>query len=293
MSVIYNTKYVDEKYLPIIEPNLYYGSVLQPGVTFTSKYTAQAGGIFIHKLGGGIATGVVPGTPGRDFTDEIVADTLIQAVFNNNFQKSRKIYGVNAAAVAFSIAEAELAEAVKQVSQGWQASGLACMVEEGTDLADTTAVSSTNVKSYVIKMRKALVEKGAEPSFAIVSPDVFEAYLTYVGTEYTPTMNEGVLAGRSANLLGLNLIEANALIQEDARYYNYAGTLVAQNLSKVDIVMGDAEAFSALNNFEVVRLIDSERFSGSLAQVEMNAAYRVTNADRLLVKYNASADISL
>ena len=90
MAVIYNTQYVDEKYLPIVEPNLYYNSVLQPGITFTNKYTAQAGGIFIHKLGGGKATGVAPGTPGRDFSDEVVADTLIQAIFNNNFQKSRK-----------------------------------------------------------------------------------------------------------------------------------------------------------------------------------------------------------
>ena len=90
MAVIYNTQYVDEKYLSIIEPNLYLKSVLIPGVTFTDKYTAQAGGIFIHKLGGGIATGVVPGKPGRDFSDEIVEDTLIQAVFNNNFQKIKK-----------------------------------------------------------------------------------------------------------------------------------------------------------------------------------------------------------
>jgi hypothetical protein len=76
MSVIYNTQYVDEKYVSILEPNLYYGSVLQPGITFTDKYTVQAGGIFIHKLGGGLSAGVVPGTPGRDFSDAVVADTL-------------------------------------------------------------------------------------------------------------------------------------------------------------------------------------------------------------------------
>jgi hypothetical protein len=293
MAVIYNTQYVDERYVSILEPNLYYGSVLQPGVTFTDKYSVQAGGIFIHKLGGGIASGVVPGTPGRDFSDAVVADTLIQAVFNNNFQRSRKIWGVTAAAVAYDKAEAELAEAVKEVSQGWQASGLACMVEEGTDLAVTTAVADTNVKEFIISMRKALVVKGATPTFAIVSPAVFEEFLTFIGTEYTPTLNDGAIAGRAVNFLGIQMIEANALAQTDARYYNYAGALKALDLTKVDIIMGDAEAFSALNNFENVRVVDSERFSGSLAQVEMNAAYRVTNADRLLVKFNASADISI
>ena len=120
MAVLYNTQNVDEKYSAIIEPNLYYKSVLIPGVTFTDKYEQQAGGIYVHKIGGGKNTGVVPGTPGRDFSDEVVADSLIQMVFNNNFQKSRKIYGVTAQNVAYNKAEAELAEAVKQVSQGWQ-----------------------------------------------------------------------------------------------------------------------------------------------------------------------------
>lgn len=32
MAVLYNTQSVDEKYLSIIEPNLYYKSVLIPGM---------------------------------------------------------------------------------------------------------------------------------------------------------------------------------------------------------------------------------------------------------------------
>jgi hypothetical protein len=286
MAVIYNTQYVDEKYLSIVEPNLYYGSVLQPGVTFTNKYTAQAGGIFIHKLGGGKGTAVTPGTPGRDFSDEVVADSLIQAVFNNNFQKSRKIYGVTSKNVAYDKVEAELAEAIKQVSQGWQASGVACMVFEGKNYNVPTAITSSTFKAQMIAMRKQLVEDGATPTFAIVSPDVFETYLTFVGTEYTPTMNEGVIAGRSVNFLGLNLIEGNILGTSSAKFYDYSGTLRTVDLTEVEVIMGDAEAFSALNNFEMVRAIDSERFSGMLAQVETNAAYRVTNAERLAIKFN-------
>lgn len=286
MSVIYNTQYVDEKYLPIVEPNLYYNSVLQPGITFTNKYTAQAGGIFIHKLGGGKTTGVAPGTPGRDFTDEVVADTLIQAVFNNNFQKSRKIYGVTSKNVAYNKVEAELAEALKQVSQGWQSSGVACMVYEGKNYLDYATTTSGTFKATMIAMRKQLIEDGANPTFAIVSPDVFEAYLTYVGTQYTPSLNDSVIAGRSADFLGIKLIEANLLGQSSVTFYDYASELRTVDLTEVEIIMGDAEAFSALNNFEMIRAIDSERFSGMLAQVETNAAYRVTNAERLAIKFN-------
>src|SRR5574344_1148018 len=86
MSVIYNTQYVDEKYSPIVEPNLYYDSVLQPGVTFTDKYTmGQAGGYFVHKLGAGSL--LAPTTPAGDFSGVVTADSLIQIVLNNAFRK--------------------------------------------------------------------------------------------------------------------------------------------------------------------------------------------------------------
>ena len=287
MAVLYNTQNVDEKYLSIIEPNLYYKSVLIPQVTFTDKYEAQAGGIYVHKLGGGKTTGVVPGTPGRDFSDEVAADSLIQMVFNNNFQKSRKIYGVTAQNVAYNKAEAELAEAVKQVSQGWQTSGVACMVQEGTDMADTTAITKENIKDKLISMRKKVIDNAGDVNFAIVSTAVFEAYLQYTGTEYTPSINEAVLGGRNVDFLGLTMIEANILNQSIAKYYDHTGTLKTVDLTKVDVIMGYYEGFSALNNFEMLRAIDSERFSGMLAQVETNAGYRVTNPDLIAVKKNA------
>ena len=287
MAVLYNTQNVDEKYLSIIEPNLYYKSVLIPQVTFTDKYEAQAGGIYVHKLGGGKTTGVVPGTPGRDFSDEVAADSLIQMVFNNNFQKSRKIYGVTAQNVAYNKAEAELAEAVKQVSQGWQTSGVACMVQEGTDMADTTAITKENIKDKFIAMRKKVIDNAGDVNFAIVSTAVFEAYLQYTGTEYTPSINEAVLGGRNVDFLGLTMIEANILNQSIAKYYDHTGTLKTVDLTKVDVIMGYYEGFSALNNFEMLRAIDSERFSGMLAQVETNAGYRVTNPDLIAVKKNA------
>ena len=92
MSVLYGNQNVDEKYSSAIEPNLYSDTVLIPGVTYSDKYqTGPAGGIYVHKIDSG--NEVEPGTPGRDFSDEAAKDELIPIVFNNNFQKSRKIYG--------------------------------------------------------------------------------------------------------------------------------------------------------------------------------------------------------
>ena len=104
MSIQYNSQYVDEKYLPILEPNLYTDTVLIPGVTYTDKYvTGPAGQLFVHKLTKGDV--IAPGTPGRDFSDGAAADSLIAIQLNNNFQKSTKIYGVQANAVAFNMGE--------------------------------------------------------------------------------------------------------------------------------------------------------------------------------------------
>lgn len=56
------------------------------------------------------------------------------------------------------------------------------------------------------------------------------------------------------------------------------------DMSKVQYVMYYHEALSVISNFEVARIIDSERFAGSLAQVEMNTGYKVTNPDLAYVR---------
>lgn len=110
MSVTYNGLHVDERYSAILEPNLYFNPILVPGVTCTDKYeTGPAGQIFVHQLN---TSAVEAGTPGRDFTDEVAADTLIPIQINNNFQKSKKIYGVQAAAVSFAAGNEYLATAM-------------------------------------------------------------------------------------------------------------------------------------------------------------------------------------
>jgi len=287
MAVIYNTQYVDEKYSATIEANLYYDSVLIPGVTYTDKYEDKAGGIFIHKLG---TSGFIsPTTPGTDFSDAVIADSLIQAVFNNNFKRSRKIYGVTADSVSFPKAEAELAEALTEVKQGWLLSGLACLAAESTNAADTTALTASNVEAKYLAMRQDLRTAKANPRFVLASPAVYTLILQVAGDNFRPTTNETIIGqGIVGDWYGMTVMEANGLAETSVKYYNYAGELITYDLSAVDMIMGDPDAFSVLNNFETFRLIDSERFAGMLAQVEFNTAYRVTNSSRIQTKFNAS-----
>lgn len=291
MAVIYNTQYVDEKYSAIVEPNLYYDSVLQPGLTFTDKYViGPAGGIFVHKLGAGSL--IAPTTPAGDFSSAVTADSLIQITLNNAFRKSEKIYGVTAASVSYDKGEAELARVIKEVSEGWQVAGLACLAHEATELADITAVTDQNLKTYFLKLRKELKDNKANPNFAIVSTAVYEDYLAAVGDDYTPLRNDQVVSNARGGLyFGMPILECNALNETVAKYYDYAGNLVEVDLSNVDMIMGDNEAFSIVTNLEAMRLVDTTDFVGSLAQVELNAGFRVSNAERIIVKTNTSTSI--
>mgnify|MGYP003298386863 CR=1 FL=1 len=200
MAIKYGDMHVDEKYKPVILPNLFYKTWLVPGVTFQDVSSDKNGGWFWHKL---ISTGAAkPGKPGRDFNDENAADTLVNCVFNNNFQKSKKIYGVQAAAVAFNVAEEHLALAVNEVGEGKHMSGLACLITEGQAAANTTAITIANFKAEVLATRKEIVDSKGIADVVLCSTDFFATMLEFAGEKYTPTTNEKLLAAAAGGQVG-------------------------------------------------------------------------------------------
>ena len=286
MAVLYGNQYVDENYSKTIEPNLYTDTVLIPGVTFTQKYQeGPAGGIYVHKLDSGNA--VVPGTPGRDFSDEAAEDALIPIVFNNNFMKSRKIYGVQAAAVKFSMAEEYLADALNITKEGRQYSGLACLVKEGTLSNDTTEVTAENAVDVLTSLRKTIKDNKGKANFAMVSTDIYAILLAKLGL--ASVMDPAVVSGELLKRFGLTIIECNGFDNATAKYYNNAGELQTVDLTGVDMIVGYHEAFSVLDNFETYRIVDSENFSGSKAQVEYNTAFTVNSPAQIIVKKHAAS----
>ena len=282
MSVQYGNVNVDEKYSPIIEPNLYYNSVFAPGKTFTDKYeTGPAGGIYVHKL----ATTVVGvGTPGRDFTDVTASDSLIQIVLNNNFQQSKKIYGVQAAAVGINLANEELSVAVAEVAESWNAAGLACLISEGTTASSTASITKSSVKKAIIDARKQIVSAKGKADVLLASPDTFACILEAAGSEFVPEMNEFInQTGTVGQWLGLTVLECAALAASSGEYYNAAGSKVTASFSGVDFIMYNKEALSIVTNVDVARIVNSENFNGSKAQVEMNSGFKVTSAAQVVV----------
>ena len=116
------------------------------------------------------------------------------------------------------------------------------------------------------------------------TPEFYGKVLLAAGAEFTPTMNDRIAStGNVGQWLGMTFVEANGLTGS-ITYYDSSGTLKTVDTSEVQYIMYYHEALSVINNFEVARIIDSERFAGSLAQVEMNTGYKVTNADLVFVR---------
>ncbi|MBP3463757.1 MAG: hypothetical protein J6K45_04675 [Clostridia bacterium] len=277
----YANQYVDEEYLSAIEPNLYTDEVLIPGVTYSEDIVeGPAGGYFAHKLDDG--NEVEPGTPGRDFNDEAAKDDLIQVSYNNNFQKSRKIYGVQAAAVKFDLAEAYLANSLNVTKQGRRYSALACMVNEGTLLEDKEKTTKDNVVEKIIAMRKKVKDNHGQANFILVSTSVYSAALQVLGLKSTE--DPAIISAQLIKRFGLSIIECNSFDKAEVKYYDYSGTLKTVDLSNVEMICGYYEAFKLEDNFSVYRLIDSENFAGSKAQVEYNTAMRVVSPAQIIIK---------
>ena len=275
MGIKYGNLNVDEKYSGILEPNLYFDSILVPGVTYTDKYqTGPAGGIYVHKLD---TTAVTVGTPGRDFTDEASSDTLIPILLNNNYMKSKKIYGVQAAAVDFDIANEQLATATQEIKESRQQSALGCLVQEGTTSTVKTAITANAVNAVLDEA--AQIKKG-KANVVLCSPDFYALVLKENGKDFTPVKNDEVAAtGAIGDMYGFTWIRAAGLGEQEAKYYDSTGTLKTVALSKttpVDFILYNSEALSIVDNLESYRIVDSENFTGSKAQVEINTGMKVT-----------------
>lgn len=279
---------VTENYSSLVEPNLYYDAIFQPGMTYTDKFQgdANSGLVKVFKLSGdGVQD---PKTPASDYSHTKAENELIDLRLNNTQSKSKKIHQVQANAVPYNMAEEHLSQAVMDCKEGWQASGLACLTNEGTVLDDITPITEENIKKVILDARKVVRKGKAVANVVLASVDTYTLMLAAAGKEYTPVVNDSIMqTGQIGKWLGMLWVECNMLdILDAAKYYDFTGTGNILNLTQTDFIMYDFNAFSIVDNLEAIRLKDSENFTGTLAQVEINTGYRVTTNAKVVVKKN-------
>jgi hypothetical protein len=283
---------VDDRYSPLVEPNLFAGNVFQPGISFTDKYQLGAAGqILVHKPGIGTIT---PTAPGADFSDTIVQDSMITISLDKQFNRSRKMYKVTAASVAYDAAAAELETAIQEVKSGWNLQAAKSLIGTVGILVDDnilTVTDKSTIYDTIVNSREKLVTANAEPNTLIVSPAAYSKLLKAPEFQRSVTTDDSVIrdafVGRVA---GLNVYEYSNLDPSAVDGATIAGITWA-TADELEYVMYDSNAFSIVTSVEAIRVVDEPtRFVGSLAQVEIVSGFKLTNPSRALVKiHDASA----
>lgn len=273
---------------PVVEEALFDDEFLIDGLTYTSKHSiGSAGEIQVVKHAAGSI--VPPVEPGSDFTDTSYANTVVNITCNNAFQRSEKVAAFYEATMPIDVKADRVYGVTKEVARDRRAATLAVLVKQGTDAADTTAVTKSNIKDLIINGRQALVKKNAKPNVIIASPEVYGAMLKAAGTEYTPVFNDSVAReGRVGTFMGILWFESSLLNGVDSYKYKKAdGNYETVDISDVDYILYDGNALSIVDALSALRIIDSEDFFGSKIQEELASGILVTNADCVLVKFHA------
>lgn len=296
----YGNSFVDERYSSMVEPLLYADNIFQPGVTYTDKYATtlnnEAGGVGlvkVHKLK--LTSAKVQVSGKNDFNNEDVDDELIDIALNNSFMQSIKLYGLVANSVGYAMQMEYYDALVNMIRNTWTQAGLACLVNEGTESeAATGTFAKVSLLDDVMQERVKLRHKNGDANVIICSPETFAQMLMESKTGYTPAFNDSqVTASSIARMMywqGFLWIETSMLEGANnsaLEYIQYSGTVNTKqtvDASKVKYILYNPQAFSILDNLDVMRIVDTSAFVGSLAQVALNSGFKVTNSDLVVVR---------
>lgn len=296
----YGSSFVDERYSSMVEPLLYADNIFQPGVTYTDKYAStlngESGGVGLVKVHKLKMTDTEVQVSGKnDFSNEDVDDELIDIALNNSFMKSLKLYGLVAASVAYAMQMEYYDALVNMVRNTWTQAGLACLVNEGTvSEAATGTFAKESLLGDVMQERIKLRHKNGDANVIICSPETFAQMLMESKTGYTPAFNDSQVTASSITRMmywqGFLWIETSMLEGANnnaLKYIKYTGTTNEKqtvDASKVKYILYNPQAFSILDNLDVMRIVDTNAFVGSLAQVAINSGFKVTNSDLVVVR---------
>lgn len=293
---------VDDKYSPLVEPNLFAGNVFQPGVTFTDKYQiGPAGQIMVHKPGKSTITVT---TPGNDFSDAIVQDSLITISLDKEIKDSRKMYGVTAASVSYDTAAAELEMALGGCREAWNIEAAKAIVTaDGVRVVKNVTVVSADSTIYdeIVDARQVLRGLKAHPDTIIVSPTVYGKLLKSEKFQRSVEIDNSVIrdayVGRIA---GLNVYEYEDLGSAVGNITNANGESTADitwqaGTDELEYIIYDSDALSIVTSVEAIRVVqEPTRFVGSLAQVQLVSGFKLTNPNRAILKiHDSSATVDL
>ena len=288
MALIVGSAAVASGMSPLVEGALYADDVFIDGQTFTSKFDVNdVGQIQVVKYANrGIKD---PGVPGQDFTPEEYANSVVDINCVNCYQADKKVPLFYESTMPVDVQASKVVQATMDTLQDREAGGLACLLQEGTASSVTTAITKSNIKDIVLAERATLRTKHARPNVVLASIAVYNVMLAVAGTDYIPMYNDEVVReGRIGRWMGMLWVETPWLSQDFTLKYKDGASTHSKDTDLVDFIMYDYLALSIIDKLALARIIDSEKFAGSLVQVEVDTGFKVTNSDCVIVKSHAA-----
>jgi hypothetical protein len=286
MALIRGTN-IAEEYWTTTLANLYPDSTLVPGVTFNPKTIYKAGGTYIPRLTKSNVNS--PKLPGQDYDFTDVKDSLIAIVTNNSQTPARRLYEAQIETVSYDIINPVVEDLIKgDLVPAMNIEGISCLINEGTDIQDTTVITKDNIRDYLITLRKKMRDKGAKGTTLIVNTEVYAAILSVAGKDFdTDVRNSLNLTANIGTWLGWTIIESNIFsFYTEGKYIDYSGTEKTVDLSAIDLIAYDWNVFfiETLMNY-----LDTQKgtgFHGVEVVSEVINGYRVGDAEQVFVKKN-------
>ena len=272
---------LDTKHSAAVEKNLFKNSVLQPGVTYTTRWQgdANAGVVKIMKLTKGTVLTDGKGiSSGFDLT--VGADnTLLTLTLDKPYSISRAVYDVQENSVSVALAEELMEDNTMVITEAWNKGGMDVLIA-GATVSDLGALANKpdtadEFEAAFLAARKVIVSNGGKPDVMIASVDMYNLMLSDKN-KFIPETNE------------LRMQEGIVGYYNGIKVYEYQdfGT-VSSDI--VDFVLYDHQAFAVATNVAAARIVEgAPHIVGVFAQTAINSGFLVTNAERACVVVHAT-----
>ena len=281
----------------VVEAGLVSDTIFLPGVTFNPN-TIEKNGVR-YAVKDVDETIVAPSAAGaNNYSFSNADEALVQIVCNNELLPSTRIYSTQIESVPYDQRVYQFENLIKgKLNPSIEAETLACLLNEGTVLTtgtpaatDTTAITTANVKDYLInlrtKLRKAKVK--ANGLVLLASPEIFGTIIKTVGADFDSSVkNEIAYTGNIGRWLGFLIVEANLIGETALKYVDYSGTLRTVDSSKVDFVVYQWETLYRDTLISKVAMQDATTFNGVEVVSDVVNGVRVGTASKVFIKKNA------
>lgn len=256
-----------------------------PGLSYNAEYDEPfAGQIQVVKYSPD--NSVTAQVPAQDMTTENYSNQVATINLVNDFSKSTKIPYYYNATLPPEVMRDRSWDTLQAIFKGRRKSGLAVLADKGQVSKNTAAVTSSNIEDTIISDRAAIRDADATPDVIICSVDVYSSMLKAAGSKYTPVRNdETVKYGRIGYWMGIYFIECSILGRSGSNsYLDAEGTRHTIDLSGVEYIMYNHEAFAIVDKLLGLRAIDDVKSFSKLVQGELVSGFLVTYPECVVVK---------